>query len=101
MNHHLCTRCKEESYPRHKYGNGVYCEDCIKVVTGWRRPSVFGLISSMWDRVAAGVQKAFGFKSPSREHREKDRAIYQQMKTMQARARNILVDPSTKVPQKR
>ncbi len=35
MNHHRCTRCKQESYPRHKYYGGVFCDSCIQIARGF------------------------------------------------------------------
>jgi len=56
MNHHRCTMCKQESYPRHKYKksgvSGVYCDDCIKIARGYA-PEHHGFlfkIRSFWGR---------------------------------------------------
>lgn len=95
MAHHRCTRCKQESYPRHKYGNGIYCEDCIREIRHGYRPSSGSWLGSLWGKIVGLAQSVFHFESSGRVKRERERASYSRMKTMEARARRIPPDPQS------
>lgn len=103
MAHHRCTRCKRESYPRHKHMGGVYCDDCIRwirgnVGVGGRR----GWFGSLWDRLMEFI--ATPFRGPQTEEdnrRAIDRVAHTRLKSMEAKARSIPMNPASQQPQKR
>ncbi len=110
MNHHRCTGCKEESYPRHKRGHsgvfGVYCERCLR----WVRGGGVGLagggwLGSLWGgflRLVGYVTAPFrGERTQKQLFRERERADYARMKAMEVRARRIPMNQGSLAPQKR
>lgn len=106
MAHHRCTRCKEESYPRHKYCGGVFCDGCIRIIRGFRPDSVrrgfFGRLSHIWDKITSFVDRTIHHRHIVRLNiREDSRRVYTQLKVMEVRARSIPPNPATTVPQKR
>ncbi len=88
MNHHRCSRCKEESYPRHKYRSGVYCDHCITIAR-FGQPKRRGGLFSLWDKFRDWVTHIFTAPTSARINKSRDRAVYAQQKTMEARARKI------------
>lgn len=102
MAHHRCTGCKQESYPRHKYHGGVYCDTCISRIRGFlpssRRRSWLG---SWWDRIVEKISGFFGSKRVRLISVKEERAAYSRLKDMQARARSIPSNPLGGAPQKR
>ena len=101
MAHHRCTRCKQESYPRHKYQGGVYCDDCMRWIKGYRYTGRGrSWIGSIWDRVTDFFGGIFHPESPKHLDRDKERASHARLKAMEAKARNIPYDPQCGVPGK-
>ena len=92
MNHHRCTRCKRESYPRHKYRGGVFCEDCmIEIGAKVRRRGFFGRI---WDSVTDVACSLFGAeRSKAAEARAVERQVRARYRHIQKVARSIPRDP--------
>lgn len=101
MVHHRCTRCKEESYPRHKHRGGVYCDSCIEIVRGGRGHSFFrSFFGSIWDRMVALVETVFRYQSPKRVQKERERASMSHLKAMEHKFRNVPPDPQGGTPGK-
>lgn len=101
MNHHRCTGCKQESYPRHKWHGGVFCDSCIRMVRGFgtQRRGFFGRI---WDWVTDLSQRLFQPKETWQEDRQRqDRRVIAHMKSMESKARRVSFNPQTLNPQKR
>ena len=103
MAHHRCTRCKQESYPRHKYQGGVYCDGCIREIRGGVAPSRglswFGLL---WGRILDFAHSVSGSAETLKHiERAKERASLARFKVMQAGARSIPANPAGAVPQAR
>jgi len=94
MAHHRCTRCKQESYPRHKYQGGVYCDGCIRIVRGgFGSFPGFTWLGSIWGKVTGFFGSIFyPGSSPKRLERDRERASYARLKAMEARARDIPLD---------
>lgn len=97
MAHHRCTGCKQESYPRHKWKGGVYCDDCVNFIkgggrSGWFRRSFLGEI---WDTIVDLVDRVFRPESPKRTTRAKERQVMSRMKQMEHRARSIPANPQS------
>jgi len=89
-----CTRCKQdESYPRHKWMGGVFCETCIRWIRGFR-PASRGRswLGSLWERVSVFLGRVL---NPRTKHidMDKERAIQTQMKVQKAVARDIPYNP--------
>ena len=100
MNHHRCSRCKEESYPRHKWQSGIFCDSCIKIVSGHKTRR--GLFRGLWDKMVDWLRKVVLRKPITRQTvKARERAIYSKQKTMEARARRIPVNRAQMSPQKR
>ena len=100
MNHHRCSHCKEESYPRHKWKNGIFCDGCIKIVRG--RTTRRGLFRGLWERMVDWLRKVVIRQPITKQNvKARERAIYAKQKTMEARARNIPRDTTQLNPQKR
>lgn len=104
MVHHRCTGCKRESYPRHKYGGGVFCDDCMSSIASHsyikapsRRRSWLG---SLWDKIVDHARSFFRPLAPKPES-SIESASYARLKSMEARARRIPSNPEAGVPQKR
>ena len=109
MVHHRCTRCKQESYPRHPYKKsgvaGVYCDDCIKIVKfgevrhhggGW-----LGAVRGFFDRIRGWVHEVLGRPvSPKQAIAKKNREVHTRMKVMEAKARKIPSNPTHILPGK-
>lgn len=98
---HRCTRCKRESYPRHKYMNSVLCDDCLSWVSGGRGSRGRSWFGSLWERIVDIAQRIFHRESPRQQERLRERASYARLKVMQSRARSIPMNPATMLPQKR
>lgn len=101
--HHRCTRCKEESYPRHKRNGGVFCEHCIRDLS-YRGPrfSLRGLWGRFTGFIAYVYRRFTGKQTPRSIQRQKDKADYTRLKDMEVRARRTIPhNPSQMVPQKR
>ena len=70
MAHHRCTRCKEESNPRHKYYGGVYCNSCIREIKGYRR-GLGGFFSDLFSDAWSWIKDfATGFWNRASKDRE-------------------------------
>lgn len=96
MAHHRCTGCKRESYPRHKWKGGVYCDDCIRIIRGsGYQPRGFSFFSSIWGKIADLWDSVFrpGKLSLKRIKRANEREVHTRLKAMEVRARNIPYDP--------
>ena len=90
MNHHRCSRCKEESYPRHKYHGGVFCDGCIKMVKGHRDGGGFFFrVRSLWHRIADWFSDFFipEGKRPDVEVIERKR--HHELKMLEAKMRRL------------
>ena len=100
MTHHRCSRCKEESYPRHKWQDGIFCDACVKVVRG--RTTRRGLFRGLWDKMVDWLRKVV-LRQPITKQtiKAQERAIYSKQKTMEAKARKIPVNRAQMSPQKR
>lgn len=102
MTHHRCTRCKQESFPRHKWKGGVYCDDCIQAIKGGGRHSgVFGWVRGLWEKLTVWIDKIFRPQTPKALERVNQRQILSRMKQMEHKARSIPTNPQTMSPQKR
>ena len=103
MAHHRCTGCKEESYPRHKWKGGVYCDSCIELLRGHRRHFGFrGWLSGIWDRVVEFVDRQILRREPPKlTEAAKERQVITRMKQIERKARSIPPNPASGVPQKR
>ena len=105
MAHHRCTRCKQESYPRHKYHGGVYCDSCLSWIRGFRPhhgPGWLGSIwRSMWDLITDLASSIFTHKTIKRVHIADEKASYSRLKgAMTMRARSMPSNPEAGFPQK-
>ena len=100
MAHHRCTRCKQESYPRHKYLGGVYCDSCIHWIRGGGHGHRRSWLGSIWGRFADLFDSVFRPESPKRIERARERVYYARLKATQAKARDIPYNPEAGVPQK-
>ena len=108
MAHHRCTRCKQESYPRHKYHGGVYCDSCLSWIRGFRPHhgagwlgSVFSRVWDIWDRITDFASSIFRHKTIKRVRIAEERADYSRLKvTLAMRSRSIPGNPATGMPQK-
>jgi len=102
MAHHRCTRCKEESYPRHKWHGGVFCDGCIRWIRG-SLPHTGGRswLGSIWDRIVDFATSVFQGKTVKRVRLTEERALHSRLKAMETRARNIPFNSASSVPQNR
>jgi len=100
MAHHRCTRCKEESYPRHKYCGGVYCDRCIQWIRGYRPSYRRGWLGSWWERIVDFTTSIFRPESPKHIERARERGFNTRLKAMETRARSIPGNPQSGAPQK-
>lgn len=100
MAHHRCTRCKEESYPRHKWQGGVYCDDCIRRIRG-SIPGRRGWLGSLWGKLVDLVERVFQPESPRVISRQRERAEHARFKARQMMALSIPPNPWSGAPQKR
>ena len=105
MVHHRCTRCKQESETRHKWGKsgvfGVFCDRCIREVRGFRpRHGGRSWFGKLWDTLTDFAQHVFQPKTRKVELRAKERETHAKIKAMEAKARNISPNPQTGNPQK-
>jgi len=103
MNHHRCSRCKEESETRHKHvSGGVLCQPCIRYMVRGRvveRRSLWGRFTDIFQRLKEWMVTNF---NPERKqeaiHNERVKVHYS---TQKAKATNIPRDLSQMNPQKR
>lgn len=100
MAHHRCSRCKEESYPRHKYHGGVYCDDCIQEIRGRHFGTKRNVLFSMWDRFTVWVRRVLRLKQEAPNPVREERRIHTQLKVMEARARKMPVGPQQTITKK-
>lgn len=103
MAHHRCTRCKEESAPRHKYVGGLFCESCLRAlgVHGFRHFSIRGFWSNLWDKIGTWVSAPFRGKkkvSPLQLAAVRFNVRYQAMRSAMLR---IPPNVESSAPQKR
>ncbi len=89
MAHHRCTRCKQESYPRHKYAGGLFCEDCLKELGRGRRRWYSGF-TSIFSRIWEFITAPFRPNTLERQKQKEEKANYHRMKQMESRARHQL-----------
>ena len=100
MSHHRCTRCKQESYPRHKYYGGVFCDRCISWIRGRGVGHRVNIFSRFWNFLVDIVQKVIGIKkTPKQIERQRERQIHTRMKVMEAKAREMPRNLSKLSPQ--
>ena len=100
MAHHRCTRCKQESYPRHKYQGGVYCDECIRIVRGsGYRVRVQSWLGYVWGKVTGFFGRVL-HPGTRRIDMDIERASHARLKAMEARARDIPSDPQGGTPGK-
>ena len=101
MANHRCTRCKQDSYTRHKWHGGVYCDSCISYIRG-DRPHTGGRswFGSMWDMIVDFATLVFRHKRVKRVCITKGSALRSLFKSMETKARSIPFNPSASVPQK-
>ena len=99
MAHHRCTRCKQESSPRHKWMGGVFCDSCIREIRGYRPHSGRSWLGSLWDRIVDFTALIFRPSLPTHQSKAEAGAVRVQFKTMEARARSIPPNPAGGVPQ--
>ena len=104
MAHHRCSRCKQESYPRHKWKGGVYCDGCMWWIKGGRYTrerigrSWWG---SLWDRLVEITKRVFRHESPGSTKKVAVEAQNTRFKAVEAKARSIPHNPQAVLPQKR
>ena len=102
MTHHRCTRCKQESYPRHKYYGGVYCDDCIHLVQhgAYSGQKSRGWLGSLWDKVVDFATSIFRPRPLKQLVKAQERASYARLKALEFKARSIPPNPQGGSPQK-
>lgn len=103
MAHHRCSRCKEESYPRHKHrSGGLLCESCLRDI-GIRRIgfSLGRVLGNFWGMLVDTFNSAFRTTHTGRgtDRREIVRQVH--FKAMETKALGIQVNPLKALPQKR
>ena len=105
MNHHRCTRCKEEKEKRHKAYQGLFCEDCLRELEGtyaWGgRPRARSFWGDIWYSIRALARLMivpFQRKPETKQYNSRARVANN---TMQAKARLIPTNPAAMSPQKR
>lgn len=102
MAHHRCTACKQESYPRHKWYGGVYCDDCIRAIRGKYYGVKRGFFGRIWDSITDFVTRLFKPSEDWKKDRQREqRQVITRMKAMESKARRVSLDPQTLNPQKR
>lgn len=103
MNHHRCTSCKQESYPRHKWKGGVYCDSCIEEARGYgRHGKVRSWFGGIWDKIVEFVdRRILQRKVIELTVEAKERQVISRMKQIERRARSIPFNPQALSPQKR
>ena len=103
MTHHRCTGCKGESYPRHKYKGGVFCDSCIRWIRGFRPHTSSGRswLGALWDRIVDFATSVFQGKKVKRVSLSEEKAAYSRSKAMATRARSVPMNPAIQQPQKR
>ena len=104
MAHHRCTRCKQESYPRHKWMGGVYCDSCIRQIRDGIHISnrSRGRLGSLWDKIVAFTRSILHPKLLKRVERTVEQASLARLKSMEVKARRgIPINPAIQQPQKR
>lgn len=100
MTHHRCTRCKQESYPRHKYYGGVFCDDCINEIRGRHFGKKRNVFWRLWDKLCDWVDRTFRPQSETLGRAREERRIHTQLKVMEARARKMPRNPQQTIQQK-
>lgn len=102
MVRHRCSKCKEESYPRHKYHGGVFCDSCIRIIRGFRPDSARrGFFGSIWDMITSLIDKVIHHRHTVKlSVREDSRKVRTQLKAMETRGRGIPPNPEGGDPQK-
>lgn len=102
MAHHRCTRCKEEVGIRHKFAQGLFCEDCLRELgLGPRRgvlSGVFGFFRDIWDFVTDIARSPFQLRQ---ERKITVSRMKVQANVMKMKALNIPPNPTSGSPQKR
>ena len=98
MARHRCTRCKQEAYPRHKFRGGLFCEPCRGEVLYGRGFVGHGLWGRIWNSIKEFVSAPFIYQ---RKPDKAGKTMRVAFNAQQAKARNILMDARTTVPQKR
>jgi len=107
MVHHRCTRCKQESYPRHKWHGGVFCDDCIRWIRGFRPHMAVqhSWLRRLWARIADFASVVVQQKRVKRvsliQAKVENRARQSQYKAVQSRARDIPASAQSALPQNR
>ena len=103
MAHHRCTRCKRESYPRHKYAQGLFCEPCLRELRYEIVPrrGFWSIFHDFWNEIVRVANSIFNRKTKRVEFKLATSRNITKFKAVQAKARVIPVDPVTLTPQKR
>lgn len=104
MNHHRCTRCKQESYPRHKYASGLFCESCLRElgVHGFRRFSFWKSVGGIFSEVSRWLSSPFRTKKQTKlELKQAASRTKVSFKAAQSRMMRIPGNAAAGVPQKK
>ncbi len=102
MNHHRCSRCKEESYPRHKHrSGGLLCEPCLRDIGMGRTGFSLGrMLGDLWGMLVDTFNNAFRTANTGRSiDGESVRQVH--FKAIETKALGIQVNPLKALPQKR
>jgi len=99
MTHHRCTRCKRESYPRHKHLGGVFCDDCINMIRNIRHRK-HSWLGSLWGRFVEKIRQVFRPASVKQDLKTEERKTYVLLKSLESKARKIQSNPQHILPQK-
>jgi len=101
MAHHRCTGCKQESHPRHKWQGGVYCDDCIREIRGFRPRPGASWFGSIWGRFTGFFGNILHPGAPPKHlAKDRERASHARLKALEAWARDIPFDPQGGTPGK-
>ena len=91
MNHHRCTRCKEESYPRHKYRGGVFCDGCIKITRGFEpgNKGIFFKVGRLWGAIGDWFRDILKPEVTIPDSKVAERSRHAELKRLEQYARRL------------